>query len=89
MLEKVLLLVCFVLLVSLFVTWVITVVTKFGWRDKIIATTKIELLAKMLQCDFCFSFWISVVCSIVLACCDPIFIIIPVFSAPISRKILE
>jgi len=89
MLEKVLLFVCFVLLVSLFVTWVITVVTKFGWRDKIIATTDIELLAKMLQCDFCFSFWASVVCSIILACYNPIFIIIPVFSAPISRKMLE
>lgn len=86
MLMKILILVCFV---SAFTAWFITVVTKFGWRDKIIATTNFELLAKMLQCDFCFSFWTAVACSIILAFFSPAYLVIPFFSAPISRKILE
>ena len=51
---------------------------------------RIKLLADMLDCDFCFSFWTSLVIAITLVTItlDFSYIYVPVFSTSITRFIL-
>ena len=45
------------------------------------------LFVKMLECDFCLGFWLSVIISItmVLITLDPSYFCVPVFATPITR----
>ena len=47
-------------------------------------------VAKMLDCDFCLGFWLSVIISIamVLITLDPSYIYVPVFATPIIRFLI-
>jgi hypothetical protein len=49
-----------------------------------------RLLAEMLECDLCISFWISVVISTVLAIFarETGLLLIPMFSTPITRLMI-
>ena len=48
------------------------------------------LLVKMLECDFCLGFWLSVIISIimVLITLDPSYFCVPVFATPITRFLI-
>ena len=48
------------------------------------------LIAKMLDCDFCLGFWLSVIISIVmvLITLDPSYFYVPVFATPIIRFLI-
>ena len=45
---------------------------------------------KMLECDFCLGFWLSVIISIimVLVTLDPLYLLVPVFATPITRMLV-
>lgn len=51
---------------------------------------KLSLIAKMLDCDFCLSFWTNIIVAIILAIViqDANYIFVPMFSAPITRFLL-
>lgn len=79
-----------IIVVSLLSAFIILVMNKSEMRDKLrdyncrIANFKI---AKMLECDFCFGFWIAVVIATILSVItfDTSWMLVPFMSAPITR----
>lgn len=51
---------------------------------------KLSLIAKMLDCDFCLSFWMNLLFAIVCTfiSCDASWLFIPIFSTPLTRFLL-
>lgn len=56
------------------------------WCD----TKKLSIIAKMLDCDFCFSFWTNLIVAIIISIVtqDASYLLVPIFSAPITRFLL-
>ena len=82
-----------IILIALFSTFVELFMSKSGFRywlrdqcDYIDFT----LIAKMLDCDFCLGFWLSVIIStvMVLITLDPSYFYVPVFATPIIRFLI-
>lgn len=59
--------VLYVVLVSLAVKFLRTLMEKWGYREQWQVDAPCELIAQMLRCDFCLSFWMGLVISIILA----------------------
>ena len=79
-----------ILLQSAFIAFCILFIDKIGLRGYIVERSKIKILSKLFACDFCLSFWCSLIVSILLAlvCQNYLFILIPLFSTPITRILL-
>lgn len=79
-----------IIMISLFTTFSILFIGKIGLRDMIIERSPILLVSKLFGCDFCLSFWASMLFSIVCVCLtnDLAFMVVPFFSAPIIRFLL-
>ena len=62
---------------------------KTGYRDKMIANSP-KLISQMYECDFCLSFWISVVFTIgiIISEHNLSYVYVPFISAPITRRLL-
>ena len=82
-----------IILIALFSTFVELFMSKSGFRywlrDKCYYID-FTLIAKMLDCDFCLGFWLSVIISIVmvLITLDPSYFYVPVFATPIIRFLI-
>lgn len=79
--------------VALIATFVILFMTKTNTRFIFMNycdSKKFHIIAEMLNCDFCFSFWISFIISCVYALVtnDITCLFIPIFSSPIIRFLL-
>lgn len=79
-----------IIMISLFTTFSILFIGKIGLRDMIIERSPILLVSKLFDCDFCLSFWASMLFSIACVCLtnDLAFMVVPFFSAPIIRFLL-
>lgn len=79
-----------IIMISLFTTFSVLFIGKIGLRDMIIERSPILLVSKLFDCDFCLSFWASMLFSIVCVCLtnDLAFMVVPFFSAPIIRFLL-
>lgn len=79
-----------IIMISLFTTFSILFIGKIGLRDMVIERSPILLVSKLFDCDFCLSFWASMLFSIVCVCLtnDLAFMVVPFFSAPIIRFLL-
>lgn len=77
------------LYIALIAAFGILLIDKLGVRDKIILRAP-KLISKLFDCDFCLSFWSSVILAIILALFynEPIFFIIPIVSTPITRFLI-
>lgn len=77
------------LYIALIAAFGILLIGKLGVRDKIILRAP-KLISKLFDCDFCLSFWSSVILAIILALFsnEPIFFIIPIISTPIIRFLI-
>ena len=77
------------LYIALIVAFGILLIGKLGIRDKIISRAP-KLISKLFDCDFCLSFWSSVILAIILALflSEPIFFITPIISTPIIRFLI-
>lgn len=80
-------------MIALGVTFMILVLMKTGLRYKVrdeFDLQGISIIAKMIDCDLCLSFWLSVFLCIVQAAIsgDITWLIIPIFSTPITRFLL-
>jgi len=65
-------------------------ISKTGWRYMLrdwFDINELDVFAKMLECDFCLGFWLSVLISVimVLITLDPAYFLAPIFTAPITR----
>lgn len=79
-----------VVLIALAVTFIIQFAEKRGYRDRAIDNTE-GLLQEMLKCDFCLSFWTSLILSLlVISVLGNWWILFaPVFTTPITRFLLN
>ena len=62
---------------------------RLGVRDKIVAEAP-KLISQLFECDFCLSFWTSLILAIILAIIfnEMSIIFIPIMSTPITRILL-
>ena len=62
---------------------------RLGIRDKIVAEAP-KLISQLFECDFCLSFWTSLILAIILAIIfnEMSIIFIPIVSTPITRILL-
>ena len=67
----------------------ILLIGKLGVRDEII-TRAPKLISQLFDCDFCLSFWTSLILAIILAIFfnEMSIILIPIISTPITRILI-
>jgi hypothetical protein len=75
--------------IALAAAFVILLIGKLGIRDSII-TKAPKLISQLFDCDFCLSFWVSVILAIILAIFfrEMSIIFIPIISTPITRILI-
>lgn len=75
--------------IALAAAFYILLIGKLGVRDEIIARAP-KLISQLFDCDFCLSFWMSLILAIVLAIFfnEMSIIFIPIISTPITRILI-
>ena len=75
--------------IALASAFVILLIGKLGIRDNIIAKAP-KLISQLFECDFCLSFWTSLVLAIFLAIFfrEMSILFVPVISTPITRTLI-
>lgn len=75
--------------IALAAAFVILLIGKLGIRDNIIAKAP-KLISQLFDCDFCLSFWTSLILAIILAIFfnETSIILIPIISTPITRILI-
>lgn len=76
-----------VILVALLAAFIFMLLEKTGVRSYIILHSKVKIIAALFDCDFCLSFWIAAIISVVLALLSGnlAFVVICFMSAPLTR----
>ena len=59
--------IAYVFFVSLTVKFLRTLMEKWGIRERLEVNAPCDLLNQMVRCDFCLSFWMGLVVSLILA----------------------
>lgn len=82
-----------IVILALIAAFVVLVMSKTETRYKIrdlCDENGLEQIAKMFDCDFCFSFWSAVVVAIVITIItdDARWLVSPILSAPITRFLI-
>lgn len=79
----------FIAVISLAAAFIILLIEKIGLRNYIIATAP-KLISELFECDFCLSFWTSLILAIILAIFfgDMSILFIPLLSTPITRILI-
>lgn len=79
----------YVVIISLISAFVILFITKTGYRTWLSERAP-KLIYEMLNCDFCLSFWISVVVTLAFMTLGLpwYYIFLPVLTTPITRFLL-
>lgn len=75
--------------IALVSAFIILLIGKLGVRDEVV-TKAPKLISQLFECDFCLSFWVSLILAIILALIfREIYIILaPTMSTPITRILL-
>lgn len=75
--------------IALAAAFVILLIGKLGIRDNIIAKAP-KLISQLFDCDFCLSFWTSLILAVILAIFfrEMNILFIPIISAPITRILI-
>ena len=78
-----------VVAVALMAAFVVLLVKKWGWAEWMQIHGD-RYTSKLFSCDLCMSFWAAMVICVGLACWnnEPLFVIVPMFSTPISRMLV-
>lgn len=74
---------------ALAAAFVILLIGKLGIRDNIIAKAP-KLISQLFDCDFCLSFWTSLIFAVILAIFfrEMNILFIPIISTPITRILI-
>ena len=75
--------------IALAAAFVILLIGKLGIRDNIIAKAP-KLISQLFDCDFCLSFWTSLILAAILAIFfrEMNILFIPIISTPITRILI-
>lgn len=57
---------CWVVVVGLLAAWILSLAGKWGWREWLQVHAPCDFLYRLFMCDFCCSWWLSVVISLTL-----------------------
>ena len=78
-----------IILVALAAAFVVMVVKKWGWAEWMQIHGD-KFLSKLFSCDLCMSFWAGLFISFAFVCRydDPIYLIMPVFTTPLTRMLV-
>ena len=78
-----------IFLVALAAAFVVLVVKKWGWAEWMQIHGD-KFLSKLFSCDLCMSFWAGLFISVAFVCWydDPIYMIMPVFTTPVTRMLV-
>lgn len=82
-----------IVVIALLVAFIVLFTSISGLRDKArdwCDKYNVSIIAKMLNCDFCFSFWVSVIISTIFMTLskDISYMFIPILSTPLTRFLL-
>lgn len=82
-----------IIILALLTSFILLFLTKTGYRYTLrdfYDLAGFSKIAKMLDCDFCFSFWLSLGLATFLAILhrDLAWVITPIFSTPLTRFLL-
>lgn len=71
-------------------SFIILLIGKLGLRDLIIAKARVKIFSELFDCDFCLSFWTTLILAGILAIIfgQPIYLLIPLMSTPITRILI-
>ena len=80
----------YVITVALFSAFIVLLLSTSGVRNTVIERCKYKIISKMFSCDFCLSFWVSVIVSFgaYFALRDIAILAIPFLSTPLTRTLL-
>lgn len=75
--------------IALAAAFVILLIGKLGIRDNVIAKAP-KLISQLFDCDFCLSFWMSLILAVILAIFfrEMNILFIPIISTPITRILI-
>lgn len=75
--------------IALAAAFIILLIGKLGIRDNIIAKAP-KLISQLFDCDFCLSFWTSLILAVILAIFfrEMNILFIPIISTPITRILI-
>lgn len=75
--------------IALAAAFAILLIGKLGIRDNIIAKAP-KLISQLFDCDFCLSFWTSLILAVILAIFfrEMNILFIPIISTPITRILI-
>lgn len=79
----------FIIHIALAAAFIILLIGKLGIRNEVIARAP-KLISQMFECDFCLSFWTSLILAMILAIFfqEISILFIPLLSTPITRILL-
>lgn len=80
----------YAVIIACIASFTIMLLEKLGMRDRIVERAPM-LISKLFDCDFCLSFWTSLILAVIFALITrelSIFIIVPFISTPIARMLL-
>ena len=77
------------LIIALFATFVILLTERVGIREKVQIRAP-KLMSELFSCDFCLSFWVCLITSLVISAFSNIDIVLltAIAATPITRKLL-
>lgn len=81
--------ICTIIEIALLSAFFILLAGKTGVREKIVCKAP-KLISELFSCDFCLSFWTSVVFAFLFAIflAEPVILLCPLFSTPITRVLI-
>ena len=81
--------IAFAVIIAAVAAFNILLLDKTGMRDIVIERAP-RLVSEMFSCDFCLSFWMSLILAIILALLtlSPELLVVPFISTPITRFLL-
>ena len=79
----------YAVMVALWVTFLLLLAYKVGIIEWMQVHSG-KFISKMAQCDFCMSWWLSVIITLVVLCftCNVMLLVVPFLSTPIARRLL-
>lgn len=78
-----------IVFVALLAAFIVLLVKKWGWSEWMQVHGD-KILSKLFSCDLCMSFWAGLFISFAFVCWydDPIYMIMPVFTTPLTRMLV-
>ena len=78
-----------IILVALLAAFIVLLVKKWGWAEWMQVHGD-KYSSQLFSCDLCMSFWAAMMVSFAFVCWydDPIYILLPIFTTPVTRMLV-